>query len=83
MIRLLLADDQFLFRQGLASLLSLEDDLEVIGQANHGKEAIALAEQLQPDVILMDVRMPVCDGVVATHVHEVCRRQNTSTLSVD
>jgi DNA-binding NarL/FixJ family response regulator len=71
MIRLLLADDQSLFRQGLASLLSLEDDLEIIGQANHGKEAIALAEQLQPDVILMDVRMPVCDGVVATHeIHQ-------------
>ncbi|BAZ10330.1 two-component transcriptional regulator, LuxR family protein [Calothrix sp. NIES-4071] len=71
MIRLLLADDQSLFRQGLASLLSLEEDLEIIGQANHGREAIALAEQLQPDVILMDVRMPVCDGVVATYeIHQ-------------
>lgn len=67
MIRLLLVDDQPLFRQGLASLLSVEDDLEVVGQANHGNEAIALTNQLQPDVILMDVRMPVCDGVVATH----------------
>jgi DNA-binding NarL/FixJ family response regulator len=71
MIKLLLADDQPLFRQGLASLLSLEDDLEIIGQANHGQEAIELTEQLQPDVILMDVRMPVCDGVVATHeIHQ-------------
>lgn len=71
MIRLLLADDQSLFRQGLASLLSLEEDLEIIGQANHGKEAIALTEQLQPDVILMDVRMPICDGVVATYeIHQ-------------
>ncbi len=71
MIRLLLVDDQSLFRQGLASLLSLEEDLEIIGQANHGREAIALAEQLQPDVILMDVRMPICDGVVATHeIHQ-------------
>jgi DNA-binding NarL/FixJ family response regulator len=66
MIRLLLVDDQDLFRQGLASLLSLEDDLDVVGQARHGQEAIALTEQLQPDVILMDVRMPICDGVVAT-----------------
>lgn len=66
MIRLLLADDQPLFRQGLASLLSLEEDLEIVGEANHGKEAITLAETLQPDVILMDVRMPICDGVVAT-----------------
>jgi DNA-binding NarL/FixJ family response regulator len=66
MIRLLLVDDQDVFRQGLASLLSLEDDLDIVGQARHGQEAIALTEQLQPDVILMDVRMPICDGVVAT-----------------
>lgn len=71
MIRLLLADDQPLFRQGLASLLSLEPDLDVIGEANEGEEAIALCEQLQPDVILMDVRMPVCDGVQATRaIHQ-------------
>jgi len=66
MIRLLLADDQPLFRQGLASLLTLEPDLDVVGQANDGREAIALTEQLQPDVVLMDVRMPICDGVEAT-----------------
>lgn len=66
MIHLLLADDQHLFRQGLAAVLSLEDDLEVVGQACNGQEAIALAKQLQPDVILMDVRMPICDGVTAT-----------------
>lgn len=70
-IRLLLVDDQSLFRQGLASLLALEDDLEVVGQANQGREAIALTERLQPDVILMDVRMPICDGVVATReIHQ-------------
>ncbi|MEM9808390.1 MAG: response regulator transcription factor [Cyanobacteria bacterium P01_D01_bin.56] len=66
MIRLLLADDQPIFRQGLAALLSLENDLEVVGEAKHGEEAIALTENLQPDIILMDVRMPVCDGVQAT-----------------
>ncbi|MBE7381826.1 MAG: response regulator transcription factor [Leptolyngbya sp. SIO1E4] len=66
MIRLLLVDDQPLFRQGLASLLSLEDDLELVGEANHGQEAIALTERLQPDIVLMDVRMPICDGVQAT-----------------
>ncbi len=71
MIRLLLVDDQPLFRQGLASLLALEGDLEIVGEANHGKEAIALTEQLQPEVILMDVRMPVCDGVQATReIHQ-------------
>jgi DNA-binding NarL/FixJ family response regulator len=68
MIRLLLVDDQEMFRQGLASLLTLEDDLDVVGQASDGEMAIALAEQLQPDIILMDVRMPVCDGVTATRI---------------
>ncbi len=66
MIRLLLVDDQALFRQGLASLLSIEPDLEVVGQATNGHDAIALTQTLQPDVVLMDVRMPVCDGVQAT-----------------
>jgi DNA-binding NarL/FixJ family response regulator len=71
MIRVLLVDDQALFRQGLASLLSLEEDLEIVGQASHGFEAIALTQTLQPDVILMDVRMPICDGVVATsEIHQ-------------
>jgi DNA-binding NarL/FixJ family response regulator len=70
-IRLLLVDDQTLFRQGLASLLSLEPDLEVVGQANNGQEAQALTAELQPDVILMDVRMPVRDGVTATRqIHQ-------------
>ena len=66
MIRILLADDQQLFREGLVALLSLQEDLEIVGEANHGQEAIALAQQLQPDVILMDVRMPICNGVEAT-----------------
>lgn len=71
MIRLLLVDDQTLFRQGLVSLLSLEADIEVVGQADDGQAAIALAEQLQPDVILMDVRMPICDGVAASReIHQ-------------
>ena len=68
MIQLLLADDQALFRQGLALLLDLEADLEVVGQAQDGRDAIALTETLQPDIILMDVRMPICDGVEATQV---------------
>lgn len=68
MIQLLLADDQAPFRQGLALLLDLEEDLEVVGQAQDGRDAIALTETLQPDIILMDVRMPICDGVEATQV---------------
>jgi DNA-binding NarL/FixJ family response regulator len=71
MIRLLLADDQSLFRQSLSRLLALEPEINIVGQAAHGREAISLAEQLQPDVVLMDVRMPICDGVVATReIHE-------------
>jgi DNA-binding NarL/FixJ family response regulator len=72
MIRLLLVDDQDIFRQGLATLLSTEEDLEVIAQASNGNRAIALTEKLQPDVILMDIQMPICDGVTATR--EICRR---------
>lgn len=60
-------DDQSFFREGLVSLLSLETDIEVVGQAADGKAAIALTSELQPDVILMDIRMPNCDGVTATH----------------
>jgi len=66
MIKVLIVDDQSLVRQGMASLLSVEDDLQIVGQAENGEEAILKANQLRPDVILMDVRMPVADGVVAT-----------------
>jgi DNA-binding NarL/FixJ family response regulator len=65
MIRLLLVDNQRLFREGLAFLLSKQPDLEIIGEANDGQEAINLAAQLLPDVILMDIRMPNVDGLTA------------------
>ncbi|BAZ48686.1 LuxR family two component transcriptional regulator [Nostoc sp. NIES-4103] len=71
MISLLLVDDQNLFRQGLATMLSVEADLEIVGQASNGQEAIHAAKMLQPQVILMDVRMPMCDGVQATReIHQ-------------
>jgi DNA-binding NarL/FixJ family response regulator len=71
MIRVLLVDDQDLFRQGLASLLDLEEDLVIVGQASNGTIAIEHAAKTQPDVILMDIRMPVCDGVTATRaIHQ-------------
>ncbi len=70
-IRLLLVDDQALLRQGLASLLATEQDFEVVGQAANGMEAVAAVEALRPDVILMDIRMPVLDGIEATkQIHE-------------
>jgi DNA-binding NarL/FixJ family response regulator len=65
-IRVLLVDDQCLFREGLETLLSVHKDIEVAGQASNGQEAVEVAAQVQPDVVLMDVRMPVLDGVRAT-----------------
>lgn len=66
MIRILLVDDQYLVREGLRSLLQAKPDIEVIGEAENGKVAVEQALSLQPDVVLMDVRMPVMDGVAAT-----------------
>jgi len=79
MIRVLLVDDQSLIRQGLKALLELEPDLQVLGEAENGQTAIALVETLQPDVVLMDIRMPVMDGVAATR--EIVERfANTKVL---
>lgn len=68
MIRLLLVDDQNLICQGLKAMLSLEADLEVVGIANNGEVAIEQVATLQPDVVLMDVRMPIMDGREATRM---------------
>jgi DNA-binding NarL/FixJ family response regulator len=65
-IRVLAADDQRVVREGLAMLLGLLPDVEVVGTAANGEEALALADELRPDVILMDLRMPRVDGVEAT-----------------
>jgi two-component system, NarL family, response regulator LiaR len=66
MIRLLIADDHGVVRQGLRMFLSLDPDLEVVGEAENGEEALEMARELSPDVILMDLLMPVMDGIEAT-----------------
>jgi NarL family two-component system response regulator LiaR len=67
-IRVLLVDDHTVVRSGLGALLMANDDFELVGQANNGEDAIRLCEQLQPDIVLMDLMMPVMDGVSATKI---------------
>src|SRR5215212_9125396 len=66
MIRVVIADDQGLVRVGLRKILEIEPDTEVVGEAADGQQAVAAAARLHPDVILMDIRMPVLDGIEAT-----------------
>ena len=81
MIRLLLVDDQKLVYQGLWAMLNLESDLEVVGVANNGQIAVKQVETLQPDVVLMDMRMPVMDGPEATGI--ICQQfPDTKVLAI-
>jgi len=70
-IRMMLADDQALFREGLRMVLAAQPDFEVVGEASNGQEALQLAAKLRPQIVLMDMRMPILDGVEATRrLHE-------------
>lgn len=66
MIRTVIVDDQALFRDGIRMLLESQSDISVVGEAANGREAVAVAREVQPDIVLMDVRMPVMDGIAAT-----------------
>ena len=82
-IRVLLADDQELIRAGVAMLLEAEPDIEVVGQAEDGQQAVELAALTAPDVVLMDVRMPRLDGVAATALITADGfRPNATTISL-
>jgi DNA-binding NarL/FixJ family response regulator len=86
-IRVLLADDQSLFREGLRTLLSVQADLEVVGEAANGQQVVELAGTLRADVVLMDLRMPVLDGAAATRqiraAHPDCRVIALTTFDDD
>jgi DNA-binding NarL/FixJ family response regulator len=72
-MRVLLVDDHTLLRQALCLLLGSEPDIEIVGEATKGQEAVALTHQLQPDIVLMDIGMPVVDGIQATRaIHAEC-----------
>ncbi|WP_194818019.1 response regulator transcription factor [Nocardia sp. XZ_19_385] len=77
-LRLILADDHEVMRAGIAALLAPEPTIEIVGEAADGSEAIALVERLKPDVALLDLRMPVLDGVAATR--EIADRTTTQVL---
>lgn len=86
-IRILLVDDQTLFREGLRTLLSVQPDFEIVGEAADGEEALLQAARHRPQVILMDLRMPVLDGVAATRrlhtTHPECRVIVLTTFEED
>ena len=65
-IRVLLVDDHAIMRDGIGALINLQDDIEIVGEASEGKEAIEKARELVPDVVIMDISMPEMDGLEAT-----------------
>jgi NarL family two-component system response regulator LiaR len=81
-IRVLLVDDHAVVRSGLGAVLMSNDDLKLVGEANNGEEAVRLCRQLKPDVVLMDLMMPVMDGVTATRaIRENCPESRIIALT--
>lgn len=82
-IRVFLCDDHLLFRQGVKNLLELENDIQIVGQAGNGQEALNLLKKAAPDVILMDIGMPEMDGVTATSkIKKISPHTNIIILTV-
>ncbi|NIP27193.1 MAG: response regulator transcription factor [Phycisphaerae bacterium] len=82
-IRLLLADDHTIFRAGVRMLLDLEPDIEVVGEALEGSQAVDLTAKLRPDVVLMDIAMPLMDGLEATrHIKAECPNTHVLVLTM-
>ena len=82
-ITVFLADDHTIVRQGLAKLLEGEPDLQVIGEAENGREAVAKVEKLKPDIVLMDIAMPMLNGIEATRqIRKICPQSKVIILSM-
>jgi DNA-binding NarL/FixJ family response regulator len=81
-IRVLLADDQALVRAGFRALLDAQEGIEVVGEAEDGRQAVELAREIEPDVILMDIRMPVLDGLAATRQIALDRRLDSARIVI-
>jgi DNA-binding NarL/FixJ family response regulator len=79
-IRVILADDHLVVRAGLRALLAANHDIEIVGEAANGREALALVERLKPDVVVLDLDMPVMDGIAATR--ELARRETATRVLI-
>lgn len=80
-IRVLICDDQVLIRTGLSTIIDAQPDLEVAGECGDGRTAVDLAGKLRPDVVVMDIRMPVLDGIAATRLLASTPGWNTPSRS--